>query len=55
MRIALRAVLSRCELHKASSAPERVRRRNVTLSPRAGTPIVLTARHAARERDLLAA
>ena len=34
MRIVLREVLSRCELHKASPRPERVTRRNVTLSPR---------------------
>jgi cytochrome P450 len=55
MRIALREVLTRCELHKASPAPEKIGRRNVTLSPRAGTPVVVTARHPARERDLVAA
>jgi cytochrome P450 len=55
MRIALREVLTRCELHKASPAPEKIGRRNITLSPRAGTPVVLTARHPARERDLVAA
>ena len=55
MRIMLREVLTRCELHKASPAPERVGRRNITLSPRDGTPVLLTARHPARERDLLAA
>jgi cytochrome P450 family 135 len=55
MRIALREVLTRCELHKASPAPEKIGRRNITLSPRAGTPVVLSARHAARERDLVAA
>jgi len=52
MRIVLREVLTRCELHKASPAPEKIGRRNITLSPRAGTPVVLTARHPARERDL---
>ena len=36
MRIALREVLTRCELHKADPTPERVARRNVTLSPRDG-------------------
>ena len=36
MRIVLREVLTRCELHKTDPAPERVARRNVTLSPRAG-------------------
>jgi cytochrome P450 len=55
MRIALREVLTRCELHKASPAPEKIGRRNITLSPRAGTPVVVTARHPARERDLAAA
>jgi cytochrome P450 len=55
MRIALREVLTRCELHKASPAPEKIGRRNITLSPRAGTPVVLTARHPARERELVPA
>ena len=55
MRIVLREVLTRCELHKASPAPEKVGRRNITLSPRAGTPVIVTARHRARGRDLVAA
>jgi cytochrome P450 len=55
MRIVLREVLTRCELHKSDPAPERVARRNVTLSPRDGTRVVLTARHPAREHELLAA
>jgi cytochrome P450 len=55
MRIALRAVLTRCELEKANPMPERVARRNVTLSPRDGARVVVTARHPARERDLVAA
>jgi cytochrome P450 len=55
MRIVLREVLTRCELHKAHPAPEKVGRRNITLSPRAGTPVVVTARHPARGRDLVAA
>ncbi|MFI5027968.1 MAG: cytochrome P450 [Solirubrobacterales bacterium] len=55
MRIVLRAVLTRCQLHKSDPMPERVARRNVTLSPRDGTKVVLTARHPARERDLVAA
>ncbi len=55
MRIMLREVLTRCDLHKASPTPERVGRRNITLSPRDGTPVILTARRPARERDLLAA
>ncbi len=49
MRIVLREVLERCELRKAGPAPERVGRRNITLSPRDGTPVVLTARQPARE------
>jgi cytochrome P450 len=49
MRIVLRAVLGRCELRAASPQPERVGRRNITLSPRHGTPVVLTARHPVRE------
>jgi cytochrome P450 family 135 len=54
MRIVLREVLTRCELHKSDPAPERVARRNVTLSPRDGTRVVLSARHPAREPELLA-
>jgi cytochrome P450 family 135 len=55
MRIVLREVLTRCALRKASPAPEKIGRRNITLSPRDGTPVVLSARHPARERDLVAA
>jgi len=51
MRIVLREVLTRCELHKADPMPERIARRNITLSPKAGTPVVLGARHPARERE----
>jgi cytochrome P450 family 135 len=49
MRIVLREVLSRCELRKADPAPERVARRNVTLSPRDGTRVVVTSREPAGE------
>jgi cytochrome P450 len=49
MRIVLREVLSRCDLHKASPLPEKTGRRNITLSPKDGTPVVVTARRAARE------
>ena len=55
MRIVLREVLTRCELRKADPRPERIGRRNITLSPKAGTPVVLTARHPAREHELVAA
>ncbi len=49
MRIVLREVLTRCDLHKASPAPEKTGRRNITLSPKDGTPVVVTARRPARE------
>ncbi len=54
MRIVLREVLTRCDLHKASPAPEKTGRRNITLSPKDGTPVVVTARRPAREPDLAA-
>jgi len=49
MRIVLREVLTRCELRKANPMPERTGRRNITLSPRDGTPVVVTDRRPARE------
>jgi cytochrome P450 family 135 len=49
MRIALREVLTRCELHKANPAPEKIGRRNITLSPKDGTPVLLIARQPARD------
>ena len=49
MRIVLREVLIRCDLHKANPAPEQTGRRNITLSPKDGTPVVVTARQPARE------
>jgi cytochrome P450 len=55
MRIVLREVLTRCELRKADPAPEKIGRRNITLSPRAGTPVIVSARRAAREPEPLAA
>jgi cytochrome P450 len=51
MRIALREVVSRCRLRKVDPAPEKIARRNVTLSPKAGTPVVLTERAPAVERE----
>ena len=36
MRVVLREVLTRCELHKASPLPETTGRRNITLSPKDG-------------------
>jgi len=55
MRIVLREVLGRCELRKASPAPEQTGRRNITLSPKDGTPVVLEARAPAPEPELAAA
>jgi cytochrome P450 len=49
MRIVLREVLTRCDLHKASPLPEKIGRRNITLSPKDGTPVVVTSRRPARE------
>jgi cytochrome P450 len=49
MRIVLREVLTRCELRKASPLPERTGRRNITLSPKEGTPVVVTDRQPAHE------
>jgi cytochrome P450 len=54
MRIVLREVLTRCDLRKASPLPERTGRRNITLSPRDGTPVVVSARRPAREPELAA-
>jgi cytochrome P450 family 135 len=52
MRIVLREVLGRCELRKADLRPERTGRRNITFSPRAGTPVVIESRRPAREPAL---
>ena len=49
MRIVLRELLARCELRGARSAPERIARRNITFSPRNGTPVRLRSRAAAPE------
>jgi cytochrome P450 len=54
MRIALRAILTRCEIRKADPMPERVARRNVTLSPRDGTRVIVSSRHPARDRAFVA-
>ena len=54
MRIALREVLTRCDLRKANPAPEKTGRRNITLSPKDGTPVVVSARRPAREPELAA-
>jgi cytochrome P450 len=48
MRIVLREVLSRTSLRKADPSPEKTGRRNITFSPRAGTPVVVESRRPAR-------
>jgi cytochrome P450 len=45
MRAVLRTVLERTELRPGTGTAEPIVRRNVTLSPRHGTPAVLVARH----------
>ncbi|MBA2342389.1 MAG: cytochrome P450, partial [Thermoleophilaceae bacterium] len=42
MRIVLRAVVGRCDLRAAEPGPQGIARRNVTFSPRKGTPVVMT-------------
>ena len=54
MRIVLREVLTRCELRKANPGPEKTGRRNITLSPKDGTPVVVESRRPARERHAVA-
>jgi cytochrome P450 len=44
MRVVLRTVLERANLRPATKAAEPIVRRNVTLSPRNGTPAILVAR-----------
>lgn len=47
MRIVLREVIGRCELSRVRSKPEGIARRNVTLSPKHGTPIRVRSRRVA--------
>jgi cytochrome P450 len=47
MRIVLREVLGRCQLRAASDRPEGMKRRNITFSPKRGTPVVLDERRPA--------
>ncbi|MBK8295083.1 MAG: cytochrome P450 [Solirubrobacterales bacterium] len=48
MRVVLTEVLTRCELSLADPAPQRVGRRNITFSPKEGTPVVMLSRPAER-------
>jgi cytochrome P450 family 135 len=43
MRVVLREVLRSCEIRAADARPERIARRNVTLAPRRGTRVVVSA------------
>jgi cytochrome P450 family 135 len=47
MRVVLRTVLGQAELRPATDRPEPIVRRNVTLSPRNGTPAILASRRSA--------
>jgi cytochrome P450 len=49
MGIVLREVITRCDLRKVDPSPEKTGRRNITFSPRAGTPVVVESRRPARE------
>jgi cytochrome P450 len=44
MRVVLSTILRRARLAPASDQPERMVRRNVTLSPRGGTPAIVVER-----------
>jgi cytochrome P450 len=44
MRVVLATILQRAELRPGAASPQRMVRRNVTLSPREGTPAILAAR-----------
>ncbi len=44
MRVVLREVVGRCELRPARRRPERIARRNITFSPRRGTPVLVSRR-----------
>jgi cytochrome P450 len=46
MKLALRAVLERCELHPVGARGERARRRNITVSPTKGCKVILRERTA---------
>jgi cytochrome P450 len=47
MRVVLREAVRRCELRGALKRPERIARRNITFSPRRGTPVVVERREPA--------
>jgi hypothetical protein len=47
MRIVLRTILSTLDLAPGSDSPDQMIRRNVTLSPKHGSPVLITDRRAA--------
>ena len=51
MRVVLQTVLSGADLRAASAEPQPMVRRNVTLSPRDGTPAILVGRAVSPERE----
>jgi cytochrome P450 len=51
MRVVLREVIGRCDLRLTRSAPERIARRNITFSPRRGTPVIVDRRSPSRRRS----
>jgi cytochrome P450 family 135 len=44
MRVVLREAIKRCELRGALKRPEKIARRNITFSPRRGTPVIVDRR-----------
>jgi cytochrome P450 len=55
MRIVLRTVLERCEIAGTRTRPQGIARRNVTFSPKNGTPIVVRHRRPAAKPATVAA
>jgi cytochrome P450 family 135 len=55
MRVVLREVLARCELRPVRDRPQGLARRNITFSPRDGTPVVLVERRDRVEAAAVAA
>ena len=54
MRVVLRTVLAQAELRPATDRAEPIVRRNVTLSPRNGTPAILVSRQSRSREQALA-
>jgi cytochrome P450 len=54
MRVVLEEVLRRCELAPITGRPQKVGRRNITLSPKQGTPVSLLSRQRSSPKPALA-